>query len=224
MSAPIVIRTSARSQESQSPSSSVSSTSTLVSSLPTMTKGLYVPVHKRTPSEIISLSLASSPAAERIPAPPHANIYSIPTLLSIASSPLATLSPKKKEHIRSTLPELVMNRKMRKSIEYHSHHPHTLHHVESPRKQERSASPARSEASSSSTSEHSTTDLAAPTPTARPQPTRTPSQSAKRQAPRRNRPAGRAPERRRNALMFGRKIQGVADAASWRMPTVPLAM
>ncbi|KJA18398.1 hypothetical protein HYPSUDRAFT_205372 [Hypholoma sublateritium FD-334 SS-4] len=92
-------------------------------------RGVYVPLHKRSgpPSSTTSLSEASSsrgtsPSKSRHhgpsvpPSPPVTNprIYTMGYLLSLR--PFATEGLK--DQMRTTCPEVVMNRRMRKSIEF----------------------------------------------------------------------------------------------------------
>lgn len=67
--------------------------------------------------------------------------YSRETLLSLASSPLARLAPETRDSIRNALPELIMNRKMRKAIEYHA--TQLEHQKRQQQQQERAAQPTK---------------------------------------------------------------------------------
>ncbi|KAJ3570719.1 hypothetical protein NP233_g4213 [Leucocoprinus birnbaumii] len=91
----------------------------------------YVPVHRRanasddvtshrsaspTPSEASTATLVAAEA----PAP-KSRTYSITTLLHLAHDPeIKLISLAQKEKLRETAPEIVMNRKMRKALEYHA--------------------------------------------------------------------------------------------------------
>ncbi|XP_006463529.1 hypothetical protein AGABI2DRAFT_194331 [Agaricus bisporus var. bisporus H97] len=89
----------------------------------------YVPVHRRarspsdassrrsvspTPSETSTLVSAAPPSEKP-------RVYSIATLLDISHDPeVKAISQQIKEKIKESAPEIVMNRKMKKSIEYHA--------------------------------------------------------------------------------------------------------
>ncbi|KAF9459641.1 hypothetical protein BDZ94DRAFT_996735 [Collybia nuda] len=190
--------------------------------------GLYVPVHKRTGSSSSSSrsssttrSEASAPseraACKLLPTtPPHAPpltylslapapaatahplVYSRDALLGLMHSPLARLPLGTRESLRAAFPELVTNRRQRKALEYHTH----------------------------IQSQVQVQVHAQPQPQPQPQAQRQARLQSKsffpfvRVQPRRNRPAGRAPERRRNATK-------VVDEASWRgrrVVPVPIAV
>jgi hypothetical protein len=111
------------------------------------------------------------------------NVYSVASLFSLR--PLADDSMKEK--IRIACPEVVMTRKIRKGLEFNG------------RKKELLAAQQSAPALESGVTETKAAATLTPTPL------RVPS--------RRNRPAGRAPERRRNA--FGSR-RGLSDD-SWRL-------
>jgi hypothetical protein len=137
-------------------------------------------------------------------APPTAQprIYTTGYLLSLR--PFATEGLKDK--MRAACPEVVMNRRMRKSIEFNEHQARSASKREQSQQQQQQQqqsptlppSSARApmheaaleDTAISGTAPHHVPATAAPTPAA----------TAPRATPRRTRPAGRAPERRRQAL------------------------
>ena len=180
--------------------------------------GLYVPVHKRSSS---SSSRANSPSSPRFPslhgmfhlvgsrpvAHPtlpertHPRIYSPEFLLSLRPNADESV----KEKMREALPEVVMNRRTRKNLEFSQHQREaaerkTNHHQPSPPAAAITAFPAPFSPSVA-------TPLTAPP----------------RTMPRRNRPAGRATERRRQALQSNFNLHD-----TWRgrvaTPLQPLAV
>ncbi|KIM37055.1 hypothetical protein M413DRAFT_448775 [Hebeloma cylindrosporum] len=155
-----------------------SATSSTTTSSPASSPGLYVPVHKRSGS---SSSRASSPSSPHFPAlneRPHSGIYSPEFLLSLR--PNADESVKDK--MREACPEAVMNRRTRKNLEFTQHQREAMerkaHHHQP------SSSPQTAAISLSTPFSASTTASTMPP----------------RIMPRRNRPAVRATERRRQAL------------------------
>ncbi|KAH9478228.1 hypothetical protein JR316_0008681 [Psilocybe cubensis] len=207
MSSPISIpRSSASSSSSGSESGSYTTSSpasSYISSSPS--KGLYVPVHKRSPSPGSPTSTLGSsipPLAQALnglhyltptaPLPatttPHPRVYSLQFLLSLRPNAEDGM----KEKIRAgPAPELLMNRRMRKNLEFAEH-------------QHRRVSPTRSPAPAPAPA------AAAPTPT----PTLPPAQRmphSPRLAPRRNRFGPRASERRKQVLQ--------SSLDSWRHDT-----
>ncbi|PPQ80877.1 hypothetical protein CVT25_001886 [Psilocybe cyanescens] len=201
MSSPIAIPRSNKAS-SASPSSSASESGSYTSSSPATSylansassspaKGLYVPVHKRSPSSgSPTSSLVSLPTQTTTPTTPHPRIYSLPFLFSLRPNAQEGI----KEKIRAgPAPELLMNRRMRKNLEFAEH-------------QHRRVSPTRAPAPAAA--------AAAPTPTPIPTPTQAPVQKASqspRITPRRNRFGPRAPERRKHALQ--------SSLGSWRHDT-----
>jgi hypothetical protein len=111
---------SSPSKESFFASSSYSSNTSVDS------KDLYVPVHKRSGSDAHTgkSSLTSSPLNRRTnvasSARPH--IYSRDALLALADTTTTQLHDSIRSTLRETCPEIVMNRKMRKSVEYKRNH------------------------------------------------------------------------------------------------------
>jgi len=174
MSAPVTVNVASSKVTSSSPSS----------------PGLYVPIHKRADS---NSSSPSSPTSTLANGTVPSYVYSRDTLLSLL--PFADENMKGK--MRETCPEVVMNRKMRKGLEFNGrtellvakqlpkHEPIVVH---------KNPTPA----------------LQAPTT-----PTRV--------LPKRSRPAGRAPERRRNAYTspFGTRRTG--DDTWRRLQAVPMS-
>jgi len=89
----------------------------------------YVPVHRRhdvdtssqrsvspTPSDCSTSTLVSSTSPSTKP-----RVYSIATLLHLSHEPeIRVISVEQKEKLKEVLPEIVMNRKMRKALEYHA--------------------------------------------------------------------------------------------------------
>jgi len=211
MSWPITIRRArASSSSSSSASSSMVSSLSSAPTTPTSTH-LYVPVHKRAGS---TSSRASSPASSRTPASiapkQHPLIYTAGFLLSLR--PQADESMKEK--MRTACPEVVMNRRTRKNLEFAEHQQRKeaaskKQHASRHQHQEQSAAPATSPT---------------PAPVAAPAPAKVAAsiRSAapavtSRILPRRNRPAGRAPERRRQALQTGLNLND-----NWRDSRLPL--
>ncbi|KAJ3514970.1 hypothetical protein NLJ89_g2058 [Agrocybe chaxingu] len=211
MSSPIAIPRSNKSSSASSSSSLASSPS--MSSVPTTppSPGLYVPVHKRTGSNgsHASSSRPSSPGGFHsssgwsiiLPESPsaaypstaevesHSGVFTIEVLLSLRSR----ADDMVKEKIRADCPEVVMNRRMRKSLEFMEHQ--------------------RAKADSHGHLQQEP----APTPSpATPTPTSTPV----RNLPRRNRPAGRAPERRRQALQLNDNWRSMRTAPVHPLPVV----
>lgn len=89
----------------------------------------YVPVHRRarSPSDASSrrsVSPAPSETSTLVAAAPPSTkprVYSIATLLDISHDPeVKAISQQIKEKIKESAPEIVMNRKMKKSLEYHA--------------------------------------------------------------------------------------------------------
>ncbi|KAF8196081.1 hypothetical protein BJ912DRAFT_1040252 [Pholiota molesta] len=214
MSSPI-----ARRSPSPSAASSVSGSSTSSSSSGSSSpaRGLYVPLHKRSaPSSTTSVSATSessssrpcSPSRRRTPGSPkmdaphtaaHPRIYTTGYLLSLR--PFATEGLK--DTMRAACPEVVMNRRMRKSIEFNEHQARSASKREQSQ-QHQQQSPtlppsftrapvheaALEDTAISGTVPHPAAATASPAHAA----------TAPRVTPRRTRPAGRAPERRRQAL------------------------
>ncbi|KAF8156030.1 hypothetical protein B0H34DRAFT_715868 [Crassisporium funariophilum] len=187
MSAPINIATPRSSSASTSSSPASGSGSSPSSAR------LYVPVHKRNGSNASSSSRTPSPSRMSVPSvaapasgeiPTHPYIYTPAMLLSLR--PYAE-EKGLKDKLRVACPEVVMNRRMKKNLEFTR-----PQRVEVEKKDQQSAPRTLSVNGNGST-----------TP---------------RVTPRRNRPAGRAPERRRNALQssFGRH----ATLDSWRTAVV----
>ena len=164
-----------------------------VTSSPAGSPGLYVPVHKRSSS---SSSRANSPSSPRFPSlngmsypmgsrpvahpPPlertHSRIYSPEFLLSLRPNADENV----KEKMREALPEVVMNRRTRKNLEFSQHQREAAER----KAHQQPVSPAAAV-------------IAFPAPLS---PSPAPSTVPPRMMPRRNRPAGRATERRRQAL------------------------
>jgi len=194
------------------------STTSSATSSPAGSPGLYVPVHKRSSS---SSSRANSPSSPRFPslhgmfnlmgsrpvAHPtlpertHSRIYSPEFLLSLRPNADESV----KEKMREALPEVVMNRRTRKNLEFSQHQREAAerkaHHHHQP------SSPAAAV-------------TAFPAPYS---PSAAPSTVPPRMMPRRNRPAGRATERRRQALQSNFNLHD-----TWRgrvaTPLQPLAV
>ena len=193
---------------------SINVASTVASSSPS-SPGLYVPVHKRTGSNSSSAS-PSSPMST-LPHGKHLSLYlisytynlAIDTTPSYVYSPATLLSllpfadESMKGKMRATCPEVVMNRKMRKGLEFNGRRTEVLvaQHllIQEPTLSAFGASPIHKSA----------------TPTVQ---TSTPA----RVLPRRSRPAGRTPERRRNPFTssFGARRTG---NDSWRPQAVPMS-
>ncbi|KAF9528405.1 hypothetical protein CPB83DRAFT_854552 [Crepidotus variabilis] len=163
-----------------------------MSSAPTSlsSMGLYVPVHKRSSSR--GSSRASSPAAAaRVPSEKGtkpSQIYSASYLLSLR--PKADESMKEK--MRDNCPEVVMNRRMRKSHEFHEHqiakvqrqqaHPHEQQYQQQQHQQH------------SAPHHFETRHVVVSTPISKSETIQ------QRSTPRRSQPIGRPAERRRNVL------------------------
>jgi len=81
---------------------------------------LYVPLHKRSRSEVSSISSRST-----TPTDEHESIsdsfvlpiYSIQDLLHLSKSPLVVFSTEKRDHLNETLPQITLSQ--RKAIEHH---------------------------------------------------------------------------------------------------------
>ena len=196
-----------------------SSESKLTSSSPT-SPGLYVPIHKRVDS---SSSSPSSPTTSSTPAGKYilfylgymiyllmmdatiaktpSYVYSRNTLLSLL--PFADESMKGK--MRENCPEVVMNRKTRKGLEFNGRS--ELFAAKQLLKQEQIRSA-------------SVVDKRPAAPTSSPTPT--PASTLTRVSSRRSRPTGRAPERRRNPFTstFGGRRTG--DDSWRRLQAVPM--
>ncbi|KDR79848.1 hypothetical protein GALMADRAFT_241948 [Galerina marginata CBS 339.88] len=195
MSSPIAIPSSKRSSSSSSSSSSASSSLSSAPTTPT-SAGVYIPVHKRTGS---SSSRAFEPSGARLPAlsvtevpKQHPRVYSADFLLSLRPNADESL----KEQIRASCPEVVMNRRTKKNLEFAEH------------QHQRELSSPRRHAGWNFQQQPVLPTLSTPTPIR--VPTAAPPTPA-RVTPRRNRPAGRAPERRRQALQSSLNLND-----SWR--------
>ncbi|KAF5356846.1 hypothetical protein D9756_006806 [Leucocoprinus leucothites] len=92
----------------------------------------YVPVHRRahasddaaphprSPSPALSDTSTVTLVAPEAPST-KSRVYSITTLLQLAHEPeIKLVSLAQKDKLRDTAPEIVMNRKMRKALEYHA--------------------------------------------------------------------------------------------------------
>jgi len=89
----------------------------------------YVPLHRRplsdtasqrsaspTPSDASTSTLVDSTA----PQPQKSRVYNIATLLQLSHEPeVKLISLERREVLKQTLPEIVMNRKLRKMTEFH---------------------------------------------------------------------------------------------------------
>lgn len=193
---------------------SINPTSSRVASSPPSSPGLYVPIHKRADS-----SNPSSPSSTTSTLPPSKHIfiyfsfhhaydaaiattpsyvYSRDTLLSLL--PFADEGMKGK--MRVTCPEVVMNRKMRKGLEFNGKRTELL---------------AAQQLLTQEPTLANVIHNKIPTPTLH-----TPTTNPVRVLPRRSRPAGRAQERRRNvfASSFGARRTG---DDSWRLQAVPMS-
>ncbi|KAG6865229.1 hypothetical protein C0991_004287 [Blastosporella zonata] len=118
------------------------------SASPTLSGGLYIPVHKRLStgslasstssrtfsssgssrtsarsSQIFSSRASTSSESDASISPPKAPafVYSRDTLLNLANSPLSRLPQSQRDALRGAVPEVVSNRKQRKAVEYHNH-------------------------------------------------------------------------------------------------------
>lgn len=88
----------------------------------------YVPVHRRVHDAVshrsISPALSDASAATLVATEsqsPKPRVYSISTLLHLAHDPeIKPISLVQREKIREVLPEIVMSRKMRKSLEFNA--------------------------------------------------------------------------------------------------------
>lgn len=113
-------------------SSPIASSASLSESSSVGSLGLYVPVHKRANS---SSSKATSPSREGFPSisgDPHSRVYSPEFLLSLR----ANADDGVREKMRAACPEVVMNRRTRKNLEF-SQHQHEaserkVHHPQHP--------------------------------------------------------------------------------------------
>ncbi|KXN93135.1 hypothetical protein AN958_00059, partial [Leucoagaricus sp. SymC.cos] len=126
-------------------------------------------------------------------------VYSISTLLHLAHNPkIKLISLAQKDKLREAMPEIVMNRKMRKALEYHVI-------------QERVRAKAQDHAQSQNKNDHHATE----TPVKNPHPHPV-SGAPVKLSQQRQRPGMRKPgvERRRNA-------NKVMDEASWRVFRLP---
>jgi len=149
-------------------SSPIASSASLSESSSVGSLGLYVPVHKRANS---SSSKATSPSREGFPSisgDPHSRVYSPEFLLSLRP----TADDGVREKMRAACPEVVMNRRTRKNLEFSQHQ-----HEASERKVHHPQQPS---------SPPTTIMTAAPV--------------ALRARPHRNRHSGRASERRHQAF------------------------
>ncbi|KAF8556816.1 hypothetical protein OG21DRAFT_1506026 [Imleria badia] len=87
--------------------------------------GLYVPIHRRTPSSCTSSPSSSSRALSPIPST-HSipGVYTPAELLSLAHSPLVVpLSAVHADALRAVAPEIVQTRKQRKAMAWHARLP-----------------------------------------------------------------------------------------------------
>lgn len=171
MSAPMTINQSA---------SSTSLSAVSISASPSSPK--YIPVHRRTPSNgssVASSSRPSSPMDAEFTSPSEVSpstpgVYSFEALLALR--PMADESIKGK--VRESCPEVVLNHRQKKSIQYLSTHPNARAKAQSQKQHQQLES--------------------------QPEPSPVPSafsstQRQQRSLPRRNR-SGRGPERRRSVL------------------------
>ncbi|KAF4618481.1 hypothetical protein D9613_009744 [Agrocybe pediades] len=128
MSSPIAIPRSPKATSYAAAAASPGSSSVMSVSMDSpRSSGVYVPLHKRTPSSPSSptraLPTASNDVSSTAAAAPHPLIYSPSFLLSLRSVPLSTSETTiMKSKIRETSPEVadkvVMNRRMRKGLEF----------------------------------------------------------------------------------------------------------
>lgn len=127
-------------------------------------------------------------------------VYSITTLLHLSHEPeIKVISLEQKERLKQVLPEVVMNRKMRKAMEYHAI-------------QERVRAKAQAQAQRNTTNSPSKKSNDAHSQPASGKPEK--QQQQQRQRPRQRRPSRAGAERRRNASK-------VVDEASWRTLRLP---
>ncbi|PPQ69766.1 hypothetical protein CVT24_002978 [Panaeolus cyanescens] len=137
----------------------------------------YVPLHKRpgsSRSSVASSSRPSSPNSVRSSTPENLRgVYSLEALLALR--PLADEGMK--QRMKDTCPDIVMNRRMRKSLQYIALHPHL-----------------RTQPQDTPLDSHAEEEDVAS------EPTTTASTTSQRALPRRNRPIRRAIERRRSVL------------------------
>ena len=245
MSSPIAIPR-ATSSSASSPASSPASAS------------LYVPVHKRTGSTSNgsgSSSRSTSPSSARLPgmfsstplaeyhtyspspeAKPkqHPRIYTTDFLFTLR----AHADESVKDKMRELCPEVVMKRKMRKTLEFMEHQRVKSHgngyaafhsHAHAHEHGHPHPQPAPHHEQHSPQRQHHALPIVAPTPApvVAPKPIRTSAPAAPtRVLPRRSRPAARGPESRRQALQ---SMSASASAAvlsdTWRgMRVQPLSV
>ncbi|KAH0826686.1 hypothetical protein J3R83DRAFT_5077 [Lanmaoa asiatica] len=108
--------------------------------IPYTSRGLYVPVHRRTPSNS-SRTPSPSPSSfsssrtyssititlpadvtHTVPAPVP-GVYTPAELLLLSASPLAKLSAGHVDALRALAPEVVQTRRQRKALTWHTRHP-----------------------------------------------------------------------------------------------------
>lgn len=200
--------------------------------------GRYVPVHKRSPSASRTAHPLTYSRDELLALAPSTS-WSHPEALSSSPEQFHHLQQHVEPHqgwaqaheamrtyLRVVCPDIVLNRKMRKSLQYHQHQQHQQQRVApSPAKQQhlRPLSPASSSTSSDEPKHHERRPVKrSEQPTQQQAPSRpaTPS-SFKRVTPRRNRPAARTNSRTARLsgfTAFHKQLSGVAAAAEadWR--------
>lgn len=128
--------------------STASAVSYAAAAAQTSSSAKYVPIHRRarsssdatshrsaspTPSDCTLVSSTSPSTSKYLQSLTHSlfltmgllvlepRVYSIATLLELSHDPeIKLISLEQKERVKKVLPEIVMNRKMRKALEYHA--------------------------------------------------------------------------------------------------------
>ena len=214
---------SSPSKESFFTASSYSSTTSVDS------KDLYVPVHKRSGSDAHhtgkpSLTTSALNRRTNVTSSARPHIYSRDALLALADTTTTQLHDSIRSTLRETCPEIVMNRKIRKSIEYKRNHAvnaveekRELGATPSPQRRAGVLSPFRRSPAPSEPEDSRTGVVTAMRKPAQEQGKRSGVPSALRNPnARRSRAAGRAPERRKIALM------AASEEVNWRTRSGPL--
>lgn len=202
----------------------------------------YVPFHKRSPSS----SSTSSTATPVLTYTPDELFALAPSTLNLHHSESSTqhhtpehtymhLQPHQgwaelnnvmRGYLRLSCPEIVMNRKMRKSVEYQHFQARTSSHTKSPTSQRtRSRSPSsRSSASGSPRTKPMEVDPVPVPIVVRPTTIKSvPASIKKRPQSRRTRPTASTARTRMNGFnIFHKQLAGAAVDSQWRKVVIPL--
>ncbi|KAF9446043.1 hypothetical protein P691DRAFT_777144 [Macrolepiota fuliginosa MF-IS2] len=174
--------------------------------------GKYVPVHRRhdgdtssqrsvspTPSDASTSTLVSSTSPSTKP-----RVYSIATLLHLSHEPeIRVIAMEQKEKLKEALPEIVMNRKMRKALEYHAIQERIRAKAQAQTKAKPQTKAANNPPSKKPNSPYTQSTPNKPVP----------SQQQQKQRPRQQMPSRASAEKRRNA--------NKAPEAGWRGVRLP---